>query len=94
MHFGEYELSPSLITFHPYPQVIRRLFNVNRSYSRVTKANLPRVDHKVSRLILLTIRPIRFALLARPEVLSSLVKLTRRLIMQARRHPYCVSDRL
>ena len=62
MHFGEYELSPSLIGLSPLPQVIRRLFNVNRFGPPlcVTRASTcPWVDHKVSRLILLTKRPIQ-----------------------------------
>ena len=53
MHFGEYELSPSLISFHPYPQLIRKLFNAYRfgPPSRFTATSAwPWVDHKVSRL--------------------------------------------
>ncbi|KAF1857614.1 hypothetical protein Lal_00014625 [Lupinus albus] len=56
-------------------EVIRRLFNVNRFGPPlcVTRASTcPWVDHKVSRLILLTIRPIqtRFRFGSGPEVLN------------------------
>ena len=62
MHFGEYELFPSLIGLSPLPQVIPRLFNVNGFGPPlwVNKASTcPRVDHTVSRLLKLTKRPIQ-----------------------------------
>ena len=82
------------LAFHPYPQVIRELFNVHRfgPPCRVTDiSTCPWVDHKVSRLPPLTRRLIQtrfrcgFSL---QEGLTLLVRTTRRLIMQkARRHP-------
>nr|AOE06239.1 hypothetical protein [uncultured bacterium] len=50
------------MAFHPYPQVIPRLFNVNGFGPPlwVNKASTCSwVDHTVSRLPLLTIRPIQ-----------------------------------
>jgi hypothetical protein len=43
MHFGEYELSPSLIGLSPLPTVIRRLFNATGSvlHSVLPSFNLP-----------------------------------------------------
>ena len=87
---------PVWLAFHPYPQVIRRLFNVNRFGPPlcVTKASTcPWVDHKVSRLIILTIALFRLGFPTAPilNILTSLVQLTRRLIMQkARRHTILV----
>lgn len=49
------------MAFHPYPQVIPRLFNVNGFGPPVcvtTPSTCPWIDHKVSRLPRLTIRPI------------------------------------
>ena len=62
MHFGEYELSPSLITFHPYPQLIGKLFNAYPSGPPVgvtQPSTWPRVDHSVSRLPPPTGRPLQ-----------------------------------
>ena len=50
------------MAFHPYPQIIRKLFNVYRfgPPPRLTGASTcPWVDHKVSRLPPLTRRPVR-----------------------------------
>ena len=75
MHFGEYELFPSLIGLSPLPQVIPRLFNVNGfgpPLCVTTASPCPWVDHTVSRLLLLTVRPIqtRFRYGSVPEVLN------------------------
>ena len=50
------------MAFHPYPQIIRKLFNVYRfgPPPRLTGASAcPWVDHRVSRLPPLTRRPVR-----------------------------------
>ena len=52
MHFGEYELSPSLISLSPLPSAHPEAFQ------RHTSA-WPRVDHSVSRLLLPTKRPFQ-----------------------------------
>ena len=82
------------MAFHPYPQVIRTLFNVYRFGPPlwINKASpCPWVDHTVSRLLLLTMVALfRLAFATDPHLkcLTLLVKVTRRLIMQkARRHP-------
>ena len=82
------------MAFHPYPQVIQRLFNVNwfGPPPRVTAASTcPWIDHSVSRLLPLTIAPYSDSLSLRLldfYQLTLLVTVTRRLIMQkARRHP-------
>ena len=87
------------MAFHPYPQVIQRLFNVNwfgPPLCVTTASTCPWVDHSVSRLLLLTITYkyallalFRLAFAAAPylKYLTSLATVTRRLIMQkARRH--------
>ena len=82
------------MAFHPYPQVIQRLFNVNwfgPPLCVTTASTCPWVDHSVSRLLLLTMVALfRLAFATDPHLkcLTLLVKVTRRLIMQkARRHP-------
>ena len=75
MHFGEYELSPSLIGLSPLPTGHPKTFQrqpVRSSTLCYQSFNLPMGDHKVSRLILLTIRPIqtRFRSASAPEVLK------------------------
>ena len=54
MHFGEYELSPSLISFHPYPQLVGKLFNAYPArLLQLVLPNLqpvPRVDQQFLRL--------------------------------------------
>ena len=82
------------MAFHPYPQVIPRLFNVNGfgpPLCVTTASPCPWVDHTVSRLPLLTISALfRLAFAPAPPLkgLTSLATATRRLIMQkARRHP-------
>ena len=81
------------LAFHPYPQVIQRLFNANwfGPPLRVTvTSSCSRVDHLVSRLLPLThsaLLRLAFASAATLKVLTSLVTVTRRFIMQkARRH--------
>ena len=81
------------LAFHPYPQVIQRLFNANwfGPPLRVTvTSSCSRVDHLVSRLLPLTLCALlrlAFASAATLKVLTSLVTVTRRFIMQkARRH--------
>ena len=81
------------MAFHPYPQVIQRLFNVNwfgPPLCVTTASTCPWVDHSVSRLLLLTMVALfRLAFASAPDLksLTLLVTVTRRLIMQkARRH--------
>ncbi len=81
------------MAFHPYPQVIPRLFNVNGfgpPLCVTTASTCPWVDRTVSRLLLLTMVALfRLAFATAPLLnnLTLLVKVTRRLIMQkARRH--------
>ena len=89
------------MAFHPYPQLIRALFNVNRfgPPAPVTAPSAwPGVDHKVSRPPPATRRPLRARFRSgygpqgpRPRRRRA----TRRLIMQkARRHHRSGSDRL
>ena len=89
------------MAFHPYPELIRALFNVNRfgPPAPVTAPSAwPGVDHKVSRPPPATPRPVRARFRSgygpqgpRPRRRRA----TRRLIMQkARRHPKRGSDRL
>ena len=81
------------MAFHPYPQVIPRLFNVNGFGPPLyvtTASTCPWVDRTVSRLLLLTMDALLRLAFATAPVLKTLtlpVKVTRRLIMQkARRH--------
>ena len=90
------------MAFHPYPRVIRKLFNVYRfgpPLPVTVPSTCPWVDHKVSRLPPLTkwppcsdslsLRLRKFTCLTLPGTV------TRRLIMQkARRHHKNGSDRL
>ena len=89
------------MAFHPYPKLIRALFNVNRfgPPAPVTAPSAwPGVDHKVSRPPPATPCPIRtrFRSGCGPQGPSPRRRrATRRLIMQkARRHPFQGSDRL
>ena len=82
------------MAFHPYPRLIRRLFNAYRfgPPSTVTPTSAwTRVDHRVSRSAPPTKPPYSGSLslrLTRLRRLTSPATLTRRLIMQkARRHP-------
>ena len=82
------------MAFHPYPRLIRRLFNAYRfgPPSTVTPTSAwTRVDHRVSRSAPPTKTPYSGSLslrLTRLRRLTSPATLTRRLIMQkARRHP-------
>jgi hypothetical protein len=61
MHFGEYELSPSLIGLSPLPTGHPKTFQRLQFGPPVLLRhfNLPWVDHSVSRLPPLTIRPIQ-----------------------------------
>ena len=81
------------MAFHPYPQLIRKLFNVYRCGPPrcvTTPSTWPWVDHQVSRQQPLTNSPSSDSLSLRLQdssLLTSLVTVTRRLIMQkARRH--------
>ena len=50
------------MAFHPYPQLIRRLFNVNRfgpPWRFTATSPWPWIDHLVSRLPRCTVRPIQ-----------------------------------
>ena len=62
MHFGEYELSPSLISLSPlpsaHPEAFQRLLVRSSSWC-YPAFNLAKVDHLVSRLPLPTIRPVQ-----------------------------------
>ena len=88
------------MAFHPYPQLIRALFNVNRCGppGPVTAPSAwPRVDHRVSRLPQATLSPYSDSLSLRIRASSAYPRrsgATRRLIMQkARRRPLKGSDR-
>ena len=75
MHFWEYELSPSLISLSPHPQVIQKFFNAywfGPPDGVTHPSTCPRVDHLVSRLLLPTIRPVqtRFRFGCRSEILN------------------------
>ena len=63
MHFGEYELSPGLIGLSPLPTGHPNIFQhvlVRSSIGRLsTTSTCPWVDHQVSRLPPLAIRPIQ-----------------------------------
>ena len=89
------------MAFHPYPQLIRALFNVNRfgPPAPVTAPSAwPGVDHKVSRPPPATPCPLRTRFRSgsgTPVPCPRRRRATRRLIMQkARRHPIRGSDRL
>ena len=89
------------MAFHPYPKVVRILFNGNRfgPPAPVTAPSAcPGVDHKVSRLPPATHSPLRtrFRSGSGPQgPYPRRRRATRRLIMQkARRHPSRGSDRL
>ena len=75
------------LAFHPYPQLIRRLFNDGRFEPPLnfTSASLwPWVDHPVSGLHQRTSRPIktRFRFGSGFSALTSLVNVTRRSVLQ------------
>ena len=65
MHFGEYELSPGLISLSPLPSAHPEAFQLFNAYwcgppDGVTHPSAwPRVDHTVSRLFLPTERPVQ-----------------------------------
>ena len=89
------------MAFHPYPQLVRALFNVNRfgPPAPVTAPSAwPGVDHKVSRPPPATPRPLRARFRSGsgpPGPCPRRRRATRRLIMQkARRHHIHGSDRL
>ena len=89
------------MAFHPYPQLVRALFNVNRfgPPAPVTAPSAwPGVDRKVSRPPPATLGPLRtrFRSGCGPQgPCPRRRRATRRLIMQkARRHPIRGSDRL
>nr|AOE11100.1 hypothetical protein [uncultured bacterium]AOE14168.1 hypothetical protein [uncultured bacterium] len=61
------------MAFHPYPQVIQRLFNVNwfgPPLCVTTASTCPWVDHPVSRLLLLTKAPYSDSLSLRLHILN------------------------
>ena len=81
------------MAFHPYPQLIRKLFNAYRCGPPgcvTTPSTWPWVDHQVSRQQPLTKPPCSDSLslrLRESTLLTSLMTVTRRLIMQkARSH--------
>ena len=92
MHFGEYELSPSLISLSPLPSAHWKAFQrlpIRSSSWCYPTFNLAKVDHSVSRLPPPTWRPVqtRFRFGSVPQDLTLPGKVTRRFIMQkARRH--------
>ena len=62
MHFGEYELSPSLISLSPLPSAHWKAFQrlpIRSSSWCYPTFNLAKVDHSVSRLPPPTGRPIQ-----------------------------------
>ena len=59
---GSTSYFPVWLAFHPYPQVIQRLFNAwwfGPPLCVTTASTCPWVDHRVSRLPPLTLRPIQ-----------------------------------
>ena len=62
MHFGEYELSPSLISLSPLPSAHWKAFQrlpIRSSSWCYPTFNLAKVDHSVSRLPPPTWRPVQ-----------------------------------
>ena len=86
MHFGSTSYLPVWLVFTPTHRSSEDFSTSTvRSSLCYQASTCPWVDHKVSRLILLTMRPIPDSLSLRLRTwksLTSLVKLTRRLIMQ------------
>ncbi len=74
------------LAFHPYPQVIRGLFNAHRfgpPVSFTSPSTCPWIDHLVSGLQPVTIPPFSDSLSLRLRIrLTSPLTTTRRLIMQ------------
>ena len=96
MHFGEYELFPSLIGLSPLPTGHPKTFQRQRVRSSTMcyhSFNLPMGrSHGFASTTTNYNALFRLAFAADPvlNTLTSLVKVTRRLIMQkARRHPDC-----
>ncbi len=94
MHFGEYELSPSLIGLSllpsPHPEAFQRFYWCGPPSGVTRTSSWTRVDHLVSRLPVTTQRPVktrfRFGC-GTSKPLTLLIPATRRFIMQkARRH--------
>ena len=100
MHFGEYELSPSLISLSPLPSAHWKAFQrlpIRSSSWCYPTFNLAKVDHSVSRLPPRLAALFRLAFASAPYLryLTLPGKVTRRFIMQkARRHILLCSDRL
>ena len=92
MHFGEYELSPSLISLSPLPSAHWKAFQrlpIRSSSWCYPTFNLAKVDHSVSRLPPRLGALFRLAFASAPYLryLTLPGKVTRRFIMQkARRH--------
>ena len=63
MHFGEYELSPSLIGLSllpsPHPEAFQRAYWFGPPEGVTLPSPWTRVDHSVSRLLLPTMRPVK-----------------------------------
>ena len=82
------------LVFHPYPQLIRAVFNPQRfgpSHTFTYASSWPWIDHLVSGLIHRTFALFTLGFPSAPSHwdLTLPCKLTRRLIMQkARRHPF------
>ena len=93
MHFGEYELSPSLISLSPLPsshpkafqrQLVRTSITCYRNFILLKGRSLGFASTTTNSNALLR---LAFASAATLKVLTSLVTVTRRFIMQkARRH--------
>ena len=101
MHFGEYELFPSLIGLSPlstgHPKTFQRQ-RVRSSTVCYYSFNLP-MDRSLgfasTTANKFALFRLAFATVAPLNGLAKLAKVTRRLIMQkARRHTYMCSDRL
>ena len=81
------------MAFHPYPQLIRAVFNLQRfgpPHDFTRASSWPWIDHLVSGLIHMTFALFTLGFPSAPshKDLTLPYKLTRRLIMQkARRHP-------
>ena len=77
------------LAFHPYPQLIRRVFNLHRfgpPRALTPASTWPWIDHLVSGLLHATVRRLRLAFAAPTHLCLSLPRrVTRRLIMQKAR---------
>ncbi len=101
MHFGEYELSPSLISLSPLPSGHPKAFQrqpVRTSITRYRDFILPKgrsLGFASIPINCVALLRLDFSSAAPLKGLTSLMRITRRFIMQkARRHPLRDSDRL